>query len=198
MMSNMLSQRSEAMPLTLENPATKETYTFLERARDTGGELLRMRWFAQPGGEVGEHIHPNQEERFEVLEGALTVSLEGREQRCVAGETVAVPPGMRHFFANREREPVVAVLEIRPALRMEEVFESLASFAREGKTGAGGLPRDPLLLAAFAWEFRHEIRGPRPPRAMQAAVLAPLAAFARVLGYRAYRPEYRAEIAGQG
>ena len=109
-----------------------------------------------------------------------------------------MPPGKRHFFANRESQPVIAVLELRPALRMEEVFESLAAFGREGKTNAGGLPRNPLQLAVFAWEFRREIRGPRPPRVVQAAVLPLLASIARMLGYRAHRPEYRAEIAGQG
>jgi quercetin dioxygenase-like cupin family protein len=180
----------------LKNAATKETYTFLERARDTEGQLLRLRWSAEAGGEVGEHIHPEQEERFEVTEGILTVSLEGSETEYLVGEVVAVPPGKRHFFANRGSEPVTAILELRPALRMEEVFESLAGFASEGKARAGGLPRDPLQLAVFAWEFRREIRGPRPPRAVQAAVLPPLAAIGRALGYRAHREEHRADNAG--
>ncbi len=184
-------------PLTLENPATRETYTFLERARDTGGELLRLRWSAAAGGEVGEHVHPLQEERFEVTEGVLTVSLEGVEDTCPAGEAVAVPPGKRHFFANRGRTRVSAILELRPALRMEEVFESLAGFAREGKAGRGGLPRSFLQLAVFAWEFRREIRGPRPPWPVQALVLPPVVAAGRALGYRAHREEYRADLAGR-
>ena len=184
-------------PLTLENPATTETYTFLERARDTAGQLLRLRWSAEAGGEVGEHIHPLQEERFEVTGGELTVSLDGAETCCSAGQSIAVPPGRRHFFANRGSEPVAAILELRPALRMEEVFESLAGFAREGKARAGGLPRNPLQLAVFAWEFRREIRGPRPPLVVQAAVLPPLALLGRVLGYRAHREDYRAELVGR-
>jgi quercetin dioxygenase-like cupin family protein len=190
--------RRRIAPRTLENLETKETYTFLERARDTGGQVLRLRWTAQPGGEVGEHIHPLQEERFEVTAGVLTVSLEGDEIRCPKGQVVAVPAGKRHFFANREKEPVTAILELRPALRMEQVFESLAGFAREGRTRAGGLPRHPLQLAVFAWEFRREIRGPHPPQPVQAVILPPLAAVARVLGYRAHRPEYGIDLAGHG
>jgi quercetin dioxygenase-like cupin family protein len=181
-------------PISIENPATKETYTFLDRAADTAGELLRLRWRAQAGGRVGEHVHPLQEERFEVLAGVLTVSIDGRRVTCGAGEAVAVPPGSRHWFANRTPEPVTAILEIRPALRMEQVFEALAGFAREGRAGRGGLPRNPLLLGVFAHEFRDEIRGARPPYAVQRAVLPVLAAVGRRCGHRAHRPEYRAEM----
>jgi quercetin dioxygenase-like cupin family protein len=173
-------------PSILENVATKETYTFLARAADTGGELLRLRWSAQAGGRVGEHVHPFQEERFDVVTGVLTVSIDGRDGECGSGDTVAIPPGTRHSFANPTSEPVTAILEIRPALRMEEVFEALAGFAREGRARPGGLPRNPLLLGVFAHEFRDEIRGVRPPYAVQRVLLPVLAAVGRRCGYRAH------------
>ena len=45
----------------------------LKTARDTGGELFQMELTMQPGGFVaGEHIHPLQDERFEVISGSLT------------------------------------------------------------------------------------------------------------------------------
>jgi quercetin dioxygenase-like cupin family protein len=182
--------------LAIDNLATGETYTFLQRARDTDGDVLRLRWSAHAGGRMGEHVHPLQEERFEVQSGQLTVSVNGAVTTCPAGESVAVPPGVRHYFANPEDEPVVAILELRPALRMEEVFESLAGFAREGKARSSGLPRNPLLLAVFAQEFHQEIRGARPPAAVQRIMLPPLAAIGRVLGYRAHRPEWSATAGG--
>jgi quercetin dioxygenase-like cupin family protein len=179
--------------LTLRNEATGETYTFLQRARDTGGELLQLRWSARPGGKVGEHIHPRQEERFEVVEGELTVSIKGEEMVCPAGEVVAVPPGVRHYFANLGSEPVTAILELRPALRMEDVFETLAGLAREGKARRDGLPRNPLQLAAFASEFADEIRGVSPPHAVQRVIIPPLAALARLLGFRGHHTRFRAD-----
>ncbi len=183
--------------LSLENPATMETYTFLQRARDTDGALLRLEWRAEPGGRVGEHVHPIQEERFEVRRGALTVSLEGRQTTYRVGDAVAVPPGKRHFFANHGSEPVTATLELRPALRMEEVFEALAGMAREGKTRADGLPRNPVLLAVFADEYRNEIRGARPPDLVQRIVVPPLAALGRRLGFVPRPAEYAIEVAGR-
>ena len=188
-MSNIVSN-------SLKNPATGETYTFLRRSGETGGELLQLRWAARPGARVGEHVHPLQEDRFTVLEGTLTVSIDGTLRRCSPGEAVAVPAGARHHFANEGEEPVVATLELRPALRMEQVFEALAGLAREGRARDDGLPRNLLDLAVFAHEFRDEIRGARPPYPVQRMVLPPLAAIARRLGRRAHRPEYRLEVAG--
>jgi mannose-6-phosphate isomerase-like protein (cupin superfamily) len=176
--------------MSVANVATGETYGFGDGPSDP--DVLRLDWSAVPGARVAEHVHPRQEERFAVTAGELTVALDGAERRLVAGESLAVPPGRRHWFANRGSEPVAATLEIRPALRMREVFESLAGMAREGKARPGGLPRNPLLLAVFAHEFREEIRGPAPPYWLQRALLPPLAGLGRRLGQRAHRPEYRA------
>ena len=185
----------ERGPLTLDNPATGETYTFLQRAGDTGGELLQLRWSARPGGGVGDHVHPLQEERFEILEGRLTLSIDRRETLVGPGEAVAVPPGVRHGFANRTGEAVVANLELRPALRTEQVFESLAGLAREGAARSDGLPRNPLQLAVFAADFADEIRGASPPFPIQRAIVPPLAMLARRLGYHGHYPRHRAEVA---
>ena len=195
--SDMLPGTDGHAILTLENPATGETYGLLARASDSGGELLRLRWTAAPGAAVGEHVHPHQEESFAVTAGVLTVAVDGVRTEHAAGATVTVPAGQRHLFANRGPVPVAATLELRPALRMEEVFESLAGMARDGRVRRGGLPRNPLLLAVFAHEFRNEIRGARPPAAVQRLLLPALARLGRARGYRAHPPEYRAAVAGR-
>jgi hypothetical protein len=41
--------------MTLSKEAAGETNTFLQRAQDTGGKLLQLRWSARPGGKVGEY-----------------------------------------------------------------------------------------------------------------------------------------------
>ena len=67
-------------------------------------------------------------------------------------------------------------------------FESLAALAREGKTNRAGAPCNPLLAALILRHFEDEIYFVRPPLALQRVVLGPLAALARVLGYRAEHP----------
>src|SRR5687768_3990241 len=62
---------------TLENPASGERITFRETAADTGGELLAIDLELPAGRRVpgGQHIHPKQEERFEVVEGTMRFKL---------------------------------------------------------------------------------------------------------------------------
>ncbi len=54
----------------LVNPISGERFTFLKTAADTDGKLLQFDVELSAGGSVpGAHLHPVQEERFEVLEG---------------------------------------------------------------------------------------------------------------------------------
>ena len=89
---------------------------------------------------------------------------------------------------NAGDEEVHVLVDFRPALRTAIAFESLAALAREGKTNRAGAPRNPLLAALILRHFEDEIYFVRPPLALQRVVLGPLAALARVLGYRAEHP----------
>ena len=66
---------------TLENPASGERITFRRTAADTGGELLAIDLELPAGRRVpgGRHVHPKQEERFEVVEGTMRFRL-GRKR----------------------------------------------------------------------------------------------------------------------
>src|SRR6478735_9130547 len=150
---------------TLQNPASGERITFRATAADTGGELLAIDLELPRGRRVPGplHIHPHQEERFEVVEGTMRFRL-GRE-RIVAGpgEVVVVPPGVRHDFANAGDTDALVRVEVRPALEMERLFETAVELAEQGRTMLGGIPR-PLDLAAFAREFENEVQAAFPPR----------------------------------
>ena len=69
-------------------------------------------------------------------------------------------------------------VEVRPALKMEQLFETAVGLAEQGRTMLGGIPR-PLDLALFTEEFEDEVQGAFPPRWLQRIVLAPLAWLAR-------------------
>lgn len=58
---------------TLENPASGERIVFRQTSAVTGGELLAIDLELPAGRRVpgGQHIHPKQEERFEVVEGTM-------------------------------------------------------------------------------------------------------------------------------
>jgi quercetin dioxygenase-like cupin family protein len=72
-----------------------------------------------------EHLHPRQDERFEVLEGAVLTVIAGEERRYKAGESFDVPTGTPHQMTGDG--PARVRWQIRPALRTAEFFERLYS-----------------------------------------------------------------------
>jgi mannose-6-phosphate isomerase-like protein (cupin superfamily) len=161
---------------TIENPASGERITFRETAADTNGELVAIDLRLPAGRRVpgGLHVHPLQEERFEVVEGTMRFRM-GRE-RVVAGpgEVVVVPAGVPHDFANAGDGEALVRVDVRPALQMERLFETAVALAEQGRTMWGGIPR-PLDLALFVREFEQEVQAAFPPRWLQRIALAPLA-----------------------
>ena len=142
-----------------------------------------------PGGKVpGRHVHPEQEERFEVLAGRMRFRMGLRTVEGGRGDVVTVPAGKVHGFTNAGDEIAVARVTVTPALEMERLFETTVALAEEGRVMASGMPK-PLDLALFVREFKREVRGPYSPGFLQRALLAPLAWLASKRGYAArYAP----------
>jgi mannose-6-phosphate isomerase-like protein (cupin superfamily) len=143
----------------IESPPTGERIVFVQTSADTNGELLVFEHTFRPGGAVAlAHRHPNQEERFEVLSGTPRFSMKGVEQNAGKGESVIVPPGTPHLFFNPTDAETVVRIELRPALRSEDMFVTLYELARSGRCNTKGIPRNPLVSALFARTFRDEVR----------------------------------------
>ncbi|MGH3036769.1 MAG: cupin domain-containing protein [Gaiellaceae bacterium] len=168
---------------TLVNPVSGERITFRATAAETNGELVAIDLELPPRGRVPGplHLHPLQEERFEVVEGTMRFRL--RRERIVAGpgEVVVVPPRAPHDFANHGDRPALVRVEIRPALKMERLFETAVALAEQGRTMLGGIPK-PLELALFTREFEQEVQAAVAPRWLQRLALTPLAWLARRRG----------------
>jgi mannose-6-phosphate isomerase-like protein (cupin superfamily) len=105
-------------------------------------DALELEAFYSGEGELPpEHLHPHQEEHFEVLEGSLRAIINGEERRYVAGEQFEVPALAPHQMAGDG--PARVRWEVRPALRTAEFFER----AYSGDPGAD-------FLEEFSNEFR--------------------------------------------
>jgi mannose-6-phosphate isomerase-like protein (cupin superfamily) len=169
---------------TVENPVTGERIVFRQTSADTNGELVAIDLALPPGGHVpGLHVHPKQEERFEVTAGTMKFRYGMRTIVAGPGETVVVPAGKIHNFANAGDEPSQCRVEIRPALKMEQLFETTVRLAEEGRTNSKGMPK-PLDLALFVEEFKDEVEAPFPPAWFVRLVMTPLRALARRRDYR--------------
>jgi quercetin dioxygenase-like cupin family protein len=166
----------------LDNPVSGERITFRKTASDTDGVLLAIDLELSPDGHVpGAHVHPAQEERFEVVKGTMKFRKGLRTMTAGTGDTVVVPAGTVHRFENAGNTPAHVRVEVRPALRMEELFETAVALAREGRTTTSGMPH-PLDLALFMLEFEAEVKAPVVPAAVMRVAVAPLAWLARRRG----------------
>ncbi len=105
-------------------------------------EALELESTWEPGStEPPPHLHPGQDERFEVLEGELTVVVDGDRRVLERGATLE-SPGHRPRDVERGGATARASWRVTPALRTEEMLRTIASGGAED------------FLERFAAEFR--------------------------------------------
>jgi quercetin dioxygenase-like cupin family protein len=115
------------------NPTSGERIVIRESGRHNGGELLAFDLFLPPGCHVpAGHVDPIQEEGFTIISGRMRFRLGRRTIAANPGETVRVAPGSAHWFGNDRAEVAHARVEVRPALRMEELLEATAALGEGG------------------------------------------------------------------
>jgi len=174
----------------LTNPVTGETLVFRTTSADSGGDRVVVEAFVEPHGAVAAaHVHPVQEELFEVLSGELEFSLGGQVLVARVGDRVLVPAGTPHRFRNVGDETAHFVCEVSPALGFEQLIETMFSLAADGKVNRKGMP-SPLRLAVIARHHFDDVRLPFPPAWLQRLGLALGAPLGRLFGYGpTYEPQ---------
>jgi cupin domain len=137
-------------------------------------------WGPGDGSPPPPHLHPAQDEHFEVLAGQLTARLEGEERKLLAGDTLVVPRGTKHQMWNATAAEARARWETRPAGRTEEWFRTIDRLIRENE---GRMP-GPLAFGELLNEYDDVFQlAVGPQWAVKPAVSA-LGAAARLRGRR--------------
>lgn len=173
----------------IEHPVTGERIIWRKTAKDTGGELLQADLMVQPHGFVAaDHIHPLQEEHFEVVSGKLKFRINGVERELHTCETATIPARTPHIWWNESDQETHVLVELRPALRTEEFFETFFGLAQAGKVDKEtGLP-NLLLMALLLQEFKNEVCLAQPPVAVQRVLFGLLGPIGRLCGYQLAYP----------
>jgi mannose-6-phosphate isomerase-like protein (cupin superfamily) len=174
----------------IENPASGERVKWHVTSADSDGRLVRAEMWVRPGGAVPmKHVHRRSDERFEIIGGTLGVDIGGERTELVQGDRATVPAGTPHAWWNAGEDEVHVMVEIEPALRFEEMIETMFGLARDGKVGPGGRPRL-LQIAVFGRAFMDEVHVASPPLWVQRVLFAVLDPIGRVLGRRPTYPAY--------
>jgi quercetin dioxygenase-like cupin family protein len=157
------------------NPASGERIVIRTSGAETGGRVLAFDLHLPPGAHVpARHTHPEQVEEFTVTTGRMRFSLGRRTVIAAPGDTVVVPPGVAHWFGNAGPDAAQARVEVRPALRMEELLEACGAMGKPRCVLGVSVPRLPDL-ALFMLDFQRELAVPDVPVFLVRAILAPLA-----------------------
>jgi quercetin dioxygenase-like cupin family protein len=167
-------------PRRIYNPVQRDAATFLETSEETGGARTLVELEVAPGGKVTSHYHLTYSERFKVIEGRLTVEIDGVRHELGPGDEGVAAPGTLHAWSNPAAERSVAHVELRPGSPgFEKALRVVYGLAADGLVSKNGVPRNPLH-AALVLEMG-ELRLPGAYAALQ-RVLGLLAGVARRRG----------------
>jgi quercetin dioxygenase-like cupin family protein len=143
------------------NPVQKDAATFLETTEESGGKRTLIQVELAPGGGNAKHRHLEFAEHFEVLEGALTVHLDGIDHQLAQGDTAVAAAGRLHCFKNAADTTTVFRVELRPGHRgFERSLQIAYGLAEDGRVRTDGTPKNLLHLALLVEESGTRIAGP--------------------------------------
>lgn len=116
---------------------SSDVYTLTVPGEATGGILSLTDAWVPPGGGPPLHIHENALEVIVVLEGSVTIRIDGRSEIARPGDAGVIPPGVVHGFFNHTTTPA----------RLQFLFtpSGTEQFFREA--GAPAEPARPIPVA---------------------------------------------------
>jgi len=147
------------------------SYIVRTPSAETDGAYVEME-FVLPSGCVPPppHVHPQQVEEYEVLEGSFEVLVGKTWSTLEPGESASVPQGARHTFRNRSGDVVRVRNRHRPAMRFEEFIERTSQTLRTAGITRKRDPRVLMCLSKVMLRFGDTLApaGPRERIPMQA------------------------------
>ena len=129
-------------------------FRITKAAADTNGEYLEMEWSLPPTTETPpKHIHPQQREDYEVLEGAFEVFVRDAWQTVSVGESASAPAGEVHTF--RVGDQPVRVRNVHaPALDFEDYFAAESALMEAGQIRSYSTPGAILHYSVLLDRYR--------------------------------------------
>ena len=93
--------------------------------KDTNGQYTLIEQNNEPGVGIPPHVHENEDEVFQVLEGQVEMSIGDKNTTLTAGDLIYCPKGIPHSWKVVGDQKARAMLSIFPA-GLEAMFEELS------------------------------------------------------------------------
>jgi quercetin dioxygenase-like cupin family protein len=96
-------------------------------SQETDGEYYVFQVTTPPGHGIPPHVHQNEDEVIEVVEGEYEVQLGDQIQRVTAGGIFHFPRYIPHSFHNVGAQPGRTLWTVIPGLNFEQFFEEISA-----------------------------------------------------------------------
>jgi mannose-6-phosphate isomerase-like protein (cupin superfamily) len=158
-------------------------FSIIESAADSGGKRVEFEITMAPGA-LGppKHFHPRQEESWRVLEGELSVLVDGAWRTLGEGESLSIAPNTVHTLRNRSDSVVRFRDAHEPALDFQDYIEALHRQTAAGTMTNRMTPSTLIHGAMVLHDHRTTQLSASPAQRIAETVLAWIG---RVLGYAA-------------
>jgi quercetin dioxygenase-like cupin family protein len=175
---------------TIVNKLGDYKVTFLKTTHETGGAYELVQVELAPGGGNEWHYHDVFVEKFHVLQGQLSLGLDGQEHTLTPGQRAEAPMNTPHRFYNTSSDVAVFTVEINPARSFEKTLRIAYGLCNDGHCNERGIPRNPwhlFLMLAYSESYV-----PVVPSFIQEPLIPALARIAQWKGeHHALEPYYR-------
>jgi len=124
----------------MAQPDIKSTFVFRRTSADTGGAFVELDLLMESGGgpgNAGAHVHPDIEERIQVLEGVAVVRVGRTERTVAAGNQLVIPKGIAHSIRNASDRFALVRERFTPAANVDYYYvqvDRAGGFAGAGRT----------------------------------------------------------------
>lgn len=171
-----------AQPL-VSDPASRTWATLLEKPNtgETDRPVL-VQWVSPESPEPPVHYHPKTE-RFEALEGELTVVCDGTPIKLGPTESLTVEPGQEHTFRNDTSDIVAFKAELPSIQTVKGLYTAWGVSHERGRSANGSYgPPGPITSLLIAADLADETTITLAPQPVQRFLWATVGRLARLAG----------------
>ncbi len=143
--------------LELTDHVIKEKYVFEETSNDNGGKRLVYKCYMEPTEKAISpvHVHTISDEKFEILEGEITIKINGKEKIFKKGDKINITRGTAHTGYNSGNKEAIVRCIVEPAYSMEDYIYTTVRLSNMGKTNKKDLP-NPFMIAAMGYKYKEQ------------------------------------------
>lgn len=175
----------------VEDPVLGQRYIFTRVPAENGGNEVQVEMWVEPkGGVLIPHVHPEMDERFEVLEGQVTFLLGRKKIPAGPGEKAVAAAGVRHGYQNTGKVTAHVVCRAQHPNdeQLPQFLEDAAILNAQGAFTKRGIPKSfkgLLQGVVMLNHYREMVRFTQMPAALQPLIFGTLATIGERRGYRA-------------